>query len=202
MTAAPPNARAREAWGKTGVALLLFALLLGGTLRLYDIGGPSFSDDEIFKVRAVEAYQRGQWTLTGDDEHPLAMKLLILTSFTVRDLWNTHVAGDNRLLEVGVETATRVPNALVGTFIALLLAFLGRELFSRRVGLIAALLWAIEVNVIGYSRIAKEDTLLAFFVLLAFYFVVRSKRMSEAGDERRSLRYLVFTAMSIGGMTA
>ena len=209
VTATPPVVRAsatsfpkREPWGKVGVALLVLALIVGGALRLYDLGGPSFSDDEIFKVNAVNSYRAGQWTVTGDDEHPLAMKLLIYASYGVRDLWNTHVAGDNKVLEVGIESATRMPNALVGTFIALLLAFLGRELFSRRIGLIAALLWAVEVNVIGYNRIAKEDTLLTFFLLLTLYFVVRAKRMSEASDEKRAWRYQVAAALSIGGFAA
>jgi hypothetical protein len=195
-------ANAREPWGKLGVAVLVAAVLLGGSLRLYDLGGPSFSDDELFKVNAVNSYRQGQWTLTGDDEHPLAMKLLIYVAYGVRDLWNTYVAAPNTPLELGLESATRGPNALVGTFIALLLAFLGRELFSRRVGLIAAMLWAVEVNVIGYNRIAKEDTLLTFFLLLALYFVVRAKRMAEAGDERRAFRYQLAAAMACGGLAA
>jgi hypothetical protein len=196
------TASARQPWGKYGVLLLLLALLLGGALRIYDIGGPSFSDDEVFKVRAVESYRQGKWTLTGDDEHPLAMKLLIYVSYGIRDLWNTYVAKDNKVLELGVESATRGPNALLGTFMVLLLAFLGRELFSRRVGLIAALLWAVEVNVIGYNRIAKEDTLLAFLLLWTFYFVLRAKRTAEAGEKERSRRYEIFAAMTIGGLCA
>lgn len=198
----PKVAGRREPWGKLGIAILVLALLVGGALRFYDLGGPSFSDDEIFKVNAVNAYRSGQWTVTGDDEHPLAMKLLIYAAYGVRDLWNTHVAGDNKAIEVGIESATRAPNALIGTFIALLLAFLCRELFSRRVGLIAALFWAVEVNVIGYNRIAKEDTLLTFFLLLALYFVVRAKRMAEAHDDRRAWRYQLAVAFSIGGFVA
>ena len=38
----------------------------------YDLGGPSFSDDEVYKVNAIEHYRHGQFQLTGDDEHPLA----------------------------------------------------------------------------------------------------------------------------------
>jgi hypothetical protein len=196
------EASRRAPWGRSGVALLTLAVLLGGTLRLYDVGGPSFSDDEVFKVRAVEAYRNGQWTLTGDDEHPLLMKLLIFASYGFRELWNAHVAKDNKLWEIGLESATRGPNAIASAFLAVLLAFLARELFSRRVGLIAAFLWAVELNVIGYSRIAKEDTLIAFFLVLALYFVVRAKRTAESGDLARSRRNEVFAAMAIGGLFA
>lgn len=189
-------------WGKSGVALLILAVVVGGFLRLYDIGGPSFSDDEVFKVNAVKAYREGRWTQTGDDEHPLVMKLLIYASYGIRDLWNAAVGSEHRVLELGLESATRGPNALVGAFLAILLAFLGRELFSRRVGLLAALLWAVEVNVVGYNRIAKEDTLLAFFLLWTFYFAVRAKRTAEAGEIERSRRYEVFAAMTIGGLCA
>lgn len=197
-----PSALARSAWGRLGIAILVASVLVGAALRVTDLGTPSFSDDEIYKVNAVNLYREGQWTLTGDDEHPLAMKLLIFVSYAVRDVWNGSVVGADSPWSISVEAATRGPNALVGAFIALLLAYLARELFSRRVGLIAAALWAVEVNVIGYSRIAKEDTLLAFFLLLTLYFVVRAKKCAEAGDEARARRYQLATAFSIGGFAA
>src|SRR5689334_13663956 len=105
-----PFARSPQPWGKRGIALLIFALLLGGVLRIYDLGGPSFSDDEVFKVNAVKSYRAGHFTATGDDEHPLGLKLLIYTSFAIRDVWNHYVARGNTTIDLGLESATRGPN--------------------------------------------------------------------------------------------
>ena len=71
----------RKPWLKRGWLILAGALVLGGAFRFYDLGGPSFSDDEVYKVNAIEHYRHGQFQLTGDDEHPLMMKLLIWGSY-------------------------------------------------------------------------------------------------------------------------
>ena len=195
------SANARQPWGRTGLAILLLALVVGGGLRLWDLGGPSFSDDEIFKVRAVQSYRANKWTLTGDEEHPLGMKLLIFAAWGARDVWNDHVVGEQPSpLRMSVETATRLPNALGGTFMILLLALLAREAFSRRVGLIVACLYAVEATAIGYCRIAKEDTFLAFFLALTLYFVLRAKNTAEQGDRPRSRRYELYAAAGLGLM--
>ena len=113
----------------------------------------------------------------------------------MRDFSNAHLG-----THLSLESATRAPNALAGTLLILVIAFLGRELFSRRVGLIAAWLWAVETNAIGFNRIAKEDTLVALFLAWTFYFVLRAKDAAERGEEAG--KYELRAAVTLGLMCA
>ncbi len=69
----------------------------------------------------------------------------------------------------------RFPNALFGALTVFPLYLLAAAFFDKRTGLVSALLWTFGVNAITYNRIAKEDTLLVFFMLFAFYFYLRAK---------------------------
>ncbi|HYY41956.1 MAG TPA: glycosyltransferase family 39 protein, partial [Pyrinomonadaceae bacterium] len=64
-----------------------------------------------------------------------------------------------------------------------------------------ATLWAFGVNAITYNRIGKEDTLLVFFMLFAFYFYLRAKQTSGFA-ERRKKRFYIWSAISFGLMLA
>ena len=56
--------------------------------------------------------------------------------------------------------------AVVGT--AMLVAWLGTRLHSERLGLIAGLMVAANMEVFLFGRLAKPDLLFVFFILLAF----------------------------------
>ena len=56
------------------------------------------------------------------------------------------------------------------------------ELFGAEVALIAAALWAFDPSAIGFNRVAKEDTFLLFFFLLANVFWLRGQRVAESTD--------------------
>ena len=74
-------------------------------------------------------------------------------------------------------------------------------LSSTSVALLAAALWALDPNAIGFNRIAKEDTFLVFFFLLANVFWLRSQRIAETGKES-PVPYYWATAISFGAMFA
>ena len=65
----------------------------------------------------------------------------------------------------------------------------------------AAALWAFGLNAITYNRIGKEDTLLVFFMLFAFYFYLRGKQTS-GHDQRRKRRAYALSGVSFGLMLA
>jgi hypothetical protein len=67
--------------------------------------------------------------------------------------------------------------------------------------LLAAAFWAFGVNAITHNRIGKEDSLLVFFMLFAFYFFVRAKQFSPSNKQARSRRYAA-SAVSFGLMIA
>ncbi len=62
-------------WQKTAVIALALMIVIGAGLRLKGLGAVGFAEDEINKVEAARAYDRGDFTANA--EHPMLMKLLI-----------------------------------------------------------------------------------------------------------------------------
>ena len=151
---------------------LAVCVVLGLGLRLSGIERIGFAEDEINKLEAVRAYGRGD--IRPNAEHPMLMKALMYVSVRTAHAWNAvSTSGD-----ISDEAALRFPNILFGALTAIPLFLLTAAFFDRRMGLVAAALWAFGINAITYNRIAKEDTLLVFFMLLAFHFYVRAKQAS------------------------
>jgi hypothetical protein len=209
--ASATNAPARPAFfpaesvGTTSRALILSALalfvLFGFGLRAYRLGAESLSEDELNKVRAVAEYrERGLTPANG--EHPFLMKALMTVTIVASEGWNsTAFARRNPQLQVSTETAARLPSAILGALSALLLFLATRELFGTEVGLLAAALWAFDPAAVGFNRIAKEDTFLVFFFLLANLFWLRGQKVAEAGL-RKPEPYYWATAAAFGAMLA
>jgi hypothetical protein len=192
----PGGAAARTpVWG---VALALSLLvLLGFALRAQDISAAGFAEDEINKLEAARAYGRGD--ISPNAEHPMLMKTLIYVSLEAARAWNAWAGAGER--QISEEAAVRFPNVLFGALTVVPLYLLAAAFFGKRTGLLCALLWAFGVNAITYNRIAKEDTLLVFCMLLAFYFYLRAKQTS--GYEPRAKRKFYFaSAVSFGLMLA
>jgi hypothetical protein len=187
---------------RAGVVLVLALLVLCGfALRARGLSEIGFAEDEINKLEAARAYARGD--ITPNAEHPMLMKTLIFVSLKAADAWNARGrAGDTlQRLDISEETAVRLPNVLFGALTVVPLYLLTAAFFGQRTGLVAALLWATGVNAITYNRIAKEDTLLVFFMLLAFYCYLRAKQTS--GYEPRAKRkFYLASAVSFGLMLA
>jgi hypothetical protein len=191
--------------GTTSRALVLAALtlflLVGFGLRAYRLGAESLSEDELNKVRAVAEYrERGLTPANG--EHPFLMKALLAVSIVASEGWNsTPVARRNPQLQVSTETAARLPGALLGALTSLLIFLVTRELFGAEVALLAAALWAFDPAAVGFNRIAKEDSFLVFFFLLANVFWLRGQKVAEEGT-RKPEPYYWATAAAFGAMMA
>src|SRR6185295_1132450 len=102
-------------------------------------------------------------------------------SVMAAEKWNSsRFVGGNPSAElfVPVEAAVRLPNVIVGALITLLLYLVAAELFGGEIALLAAALWAIDPIAIGFNRIAKEDTFLLFFFLVANVFWLRGQRIA------------------------
>ncbi|HEX8140726.1 MAG TPA: glycosyltransferase family 39 protein [Pyrinomonadaceae bacterium] len=190
--------RTRTSARQWAVAVVLAALLLMGLgLRLAGISAVGFAEDEINKLEAVRAYAEGD--IRPNAEHPMLMKAMIFASMHGAALWNR--AARSQSAQITDEAALRFPNILFGALTALPLFLLTAALFDRRTGLLAAALWAFGINAITYNRIAKEDTLLVFFMLLAFYFYIRAKQAGPTEQKRKRRSYLLSGA-SFGLMFA
>jgi hypothetical protein len=180
-----------------GIALtLVLLMLLGLALRVQGISELGFAEDEINKLEAVRAYARGD--ITPNAEHPMLMKSLIFISLGAAERWNATTGAARQISE---ETAVRFPNVLFGALTIFPLYLLTAAFFDKRTGLVAALLWTFGLNAITYNRIAKEDTLLVFFMLFAFYFYLRAKQTSGY-EPRAKKKFYLASAVAFGLMFA
>src|SRR6185369_11150881 len=94
-----------------------------------------------------------------------------------------------------------LPCTIAGALTAILIFLIVSELFGTEVALIAAALWTFDPMAIGFSRIAKEDSFLLFFFLLANVFWLRGQRVAESTD-RSPTPYYWATAAAYGAMVA
>jgi hypothetical protein len=165
------------------------------------LSAEGLSEDELNKLNAVADY-RAHGLTGANGEHPMLMKALQAGSILITEKWNNSsfvVAHPSE--HIATETALRLPGALLGAFTTLLLYLIVAELFGSEVALIAAALWAFDPTAIGFSRIAKEDTFLLFFFLLANVFWLRGQRAAESA-KRNPNPYYWATAVAYGAMMA
>ena len=191
-----------RAIGRTLVAAVLFVAVAGGlAFRAASLGAEGLSEDELNKLRTVQEYRTKGLTPT-NGEHPMLMKALLTVSVVAAEVWNgSSLARSNASLQVPLETALRLPGALLGALSALLIFLIVSELFGVPAALTAAALWAFGPAAIGFNRVAKEDSFFLFFFLLANVFWLRGQRVAESG-ERRPEAYYWLAAAAFGAMLA
>jgi mannosyltransferase len=144
-----------EAWHIVTLAAIFVA---GVVLRLYDLGSESIWYDELWAVRIarMEPLEVVRASL-GDNNPPLYYLGL--------HYWML-LAGDSEL-------AIRLPSAIAGALAVPLIYGIGRLLFSRTAGLIAALILALSAYQVRYAQEARGYALLVFLGLASFYFLLR-----------------------------
>ncbi len=182
------------------VTILVFLTLAGFGFRAFHLDAEGLSEDELNKVRTVEAY-RAHGLSSANGEHPFLMKALMTVSIVSADFWNDSLATQHPALRVSTETAARLPCVLLGALSSILIFMVASELFGVEIGLVAAALWAFDPTAIGFNRIAKEDTFVVFFFLLANVFWLRGQRAAEEGRLKPDIYYWA-TAITFGAMLA
>ena len=187
---------------RTLVLVALTVLIIAGFgFRVSGLSAEGLSEDELNKLNTVAEW-RTQGLTGSNGEHPMLMKALQTASVIVVDQWNNSSFVASHPAEyVQPETALRLPGVILGALSALLIYLIAAELFGAEVALIAAALWTFDPNAIGFNRIAKEDTFLLFFFLLANVFWLRGQRVAESTDRNPSPYYWA-TAAAYGAMVA
>ena len=186
---------------KTLVFVALIVLVIAGFgFRVTGLSAEGLSEDELNKLNAVADYRANG--LTGaNGEHPMLMKACQTATIILAEKWNNSSFVASRPADrIAPETALRLPGTIVGALTTLLIFLIVSELFGTEVALIAAALWAFDPMAIGFNRIAKEDTFLLFFFLLANVFWLRGQRAAES--DRSPNKYYWLTAASYGAMVA
>lgn len=180
---------------------LVVLIVAGFGFRVTGLSAEGLSEDELNKLNAVADYRTNG--LTGaNGEHPMLMKALQTASIILAEKWNsTSFVAARPANRIAPETALRLPGAIFGALSTLLIFLIASELFGVEVALIAGALWAFDPLAIGFNRIAKEDSFLIFFFLLANVFWLRGQRVAESTDQNPN-RYYWLTAASYGAMVA
>jgi hypothetical protein len=189
------------------IATLTLLVLAGFGFRVSGLSAEGLSEDELNKLHAVADYRQNGLT-AANGEHPMLMKALQTASIFVVEKWNNSSLASQSSLNIPVETALRLPSTIFGALTVVLIYLLAAELFGAEVALLAATLWAFDPQAIGFNRIAKEDTFLLFFFLLANIFWLRGQRVAETESRSRDgvidrpERYYWATAACFGAMMA
>jgi hypothetical protein len=175
---------------------LIVLVVAGFGFRVNGLSAEGLSEDELNKLSAVADY-RAHGLTGANGEHPMLMKAFQAATVILAEKWNdSHSAN-----QIAPETALRLPGAIVGALTTVLIFLVVAELFGVEVALIAAALWAFDPNAIGFNRVAKEDSFLLFFFLLANVFWLRGQRVAESTDQNPN-KYYWATAASYGAMVA
>jgi hypothetical protein len=139
------------------------ALLVGAALRFYGIrfGLPSnFHPDEVPKVNAIMRMVDGN---TLDPQYFLHPSLLLYLTYGMNHL--LHLIGVEGSFRDTAFLAGRLVSAIAGVGSIALTYQIGKRLFSKETGVMAALLLAVFPLHVTCSRYLKEDSLLTFIVL-------------------------------------
>ncbi|HEY4497278.1 MAG TPA: glycosyltransferase family 39 protein [Candidatus Paceibacterota bacterium] len=171
---------------KAGLTALICILLTASFLRLVFISrGDTINDEVLYAFRAIgmldfdEAaeqttplewwdtkasggkYEIPWWTRLSFHDHP---PLVFLIQHFFMRIFGEHA------------WAFRLPSALFGIASVLLLYLIGKELYSKNTGLVAAGLLAITVNHVYISRVGLQESYVLFFILLASYLFLRAQK--------------------------
>jgi len=166
-------------------------------LRLFNLGYPhALVFDETYYVKDAWSLSHlgyeGIWK-TGSDAQFLAGNV---NTFTQAGSFIVHPPLGKWLISLGMlvfgpqnSWAWRIVPALFGIGLVVLLMFTAKRLLgSHSAATLAGLLLAIDGHAIVLSRTALLDGFLAFFVLLAFYFLIRDREDARVKYTLMALR--------------
>src|SRR3989338_6432375 len=160
--------------------LLLLILIIAGFLRLYHITTvpPGLYPDEAMNGNnALQAIQTGNYKVfypenNGREGLFMNIQALFLKFFGV----NSPSQISSGETWEGKPWVLRLPSAIFGILTVLGTYFLGKELFSVRVGLFSAFLLATSFWHINFSHIGFRAIMAPFFLVWAIYFLLLALR--------------------------
>src|SRR5215469_13148653 len=164
-----------------GIALLLAVLAFA--VRFNHVDFNSLSEDESAKWAAVQEYRHGHFVGV-NSEHPMMLKVLAWGSLAAGERWN-RVASLHGWPTMSPEGWLRLPNVLLGAATAAILFLFCRRMMGVVGSLAAGFFWAASPLAVALNRLAKEETPLTFFTLLACYFYCRAKQATSDTSTRR-----------------
>lgn len=146
-----------QTWTKPWVIVLIL-MLFGLGLRLFDLGGESLWSDETYSWYFALDDLATMWTNGGLDPHHPPLYHTILK-------WFMAVSQS--------EFSLRLPSAIASALTIGVVALIGKQVASVRVGIIAAALVAVSPLDIWYAQEARQAALGTFFGAVSVYALTR-----------------------------
>ena len=152
-----------ERYAPYAVAVLTITAFL---LRVYRVDFLSLWVDEYVHVVRAKGVLNDKPLFT-DDNNGIFLTLLIIFNYLIFGM---------------SELTSRMPSVLLGTLVTPLIYILGKLLFNRSVGFLAALLSTVSLYSIFWSRVARNYASFEFFYLLLivfFYLLMEQSALQE-----------------------
>ena len=156
---------------------LFLIVLIGLGLRLYDLGSESLWRDEISSLQAAQLDLRQIVDNRAADFHPPFY-------YFVLHYW-LKLFGSS-------EFAARLLSALCGIVSIVLICRIGTLLFSERLGLLSALIFALAEFQVHYAQEVKGYALFTLLNLCSFYFFIL---LLQQRARSYALGYVFFTVL-------
>src|ERR1700757_946375 len=174
-------------------AIALLLTVLAFAVRLNHIDFNSLSEDESAKWAAIQEYRHGHF-VSVNSEHPMMLKVLAWVSLTAGERWN-RLASLHSWPTMRPEGWLRLPNVLFGAATTAILFLFCRRLMGFVGSFAASFFWAVSPLAVALNRLAKEETPLTFFTLLACYLYCRAQ---QADSDESVCRWYDLSAIGFG----
>jgi hypothetical protein len=175
------------------VGIVLLLTLLAFAVRVHRVDFNSLSEDESAKWAAIQEYRHGHFAGV-NSEHPMLPKMLSWASLAAGERWG-RIAAMHGWPLLKPEGWLRMPNVLFGAAATAVLFLLCRRMMGVAGSFATSFFWAVAPLPIALNRLAKEETPLTFFTLLACYFYCRAQQ-AEADQSAR--RWFDLSAIAFG----
>jgi hypothetical protein len=179
-------------WHRDAAIALLLAVL-AFAVRFNHLDFNSLSEDESAKWAAVQEYRHGHFAGV-NSEHPMMLKVLAWGSLAAGERWN-RLASLHSWPTMRPEGWLRFPNVLFGAATAAILFLFCRRLMGVVGSFAAGFFWAVSPLAVALNRLAKEETPLTCFTLLACYFYCRAQ---QADSDESARRWYDLSGMGFG----
>lgn len=140
--------------------LLVLIVLTGIVLRVYNLGAESIWYDESISLAVSKLSITDQltWNIVQNESNPPFY-------YMVLHFW-IPLFGDSEFI-------SRMPSAIFGSLSIPAIYAVGKLMFNKKAGLLAALILAVSVFHIRYSQEARGYTLMVLLTLVSFYSLLR-----------------------------
>lgn len=147
-----------EWWCSAGLILIV---TIGAFFRFFSLGKVSYNQDEGLYVLLSEGIAQNLLPIL-----PSGLVYIRSFLFTYSVYFSTFLFGIS-------EISVRLPSAIVGLLLIILVYFFGRDLFDKRVGILSSFLVAVDLFMIAFSREGRFYMQFVFFFVLTIYLFFR-----------------------------